>query len=70
MVTYTCYLSYCIKHKILVHVDLSIKEDPISYLEIDRAIRAEGMTQVIQCSSSKYEALSSNPSTTKKIDLC
>jgi hypothetical protein len=40
------------------------KQDPIS--KITRAKMVGGMAQVVQCLPSKYEALNSNPSTSKK----
>jgi hypothetical protein len=53
-----------INRRIMVQVDLGKKQEPIS--KTMRAKRAGGTVQVVEHPPSKQEALSSNPSTTKK----
>jgi hypothetical protein len=62
----SCHSTYCrsINRKIVVRAILGKKQDPS--LRITRVIRARGMTQAIVHLPSKYEALSSNPSSIKK----
>jgi hypothetical protein len=51
-----------ISRKIVVHTNPGIKE----YSKITNMKRAGGVTQVVECLPSKYQSLSSNPSTTQK----